>query len=314
MTEAEEIQQLKGMVERQGRQLGELQAFIDVLRLKGGNELLAGHGFQQFAGGIMRTTQQGLQFKSSIWQTAAASLTFVEEFFDGSALPAVPGVEIQGYATPVSGDASGVFRIVASDSIAGNVNNEYAAILRMIGGAGSLTEGRVELEINTGGTWGGVYVYSSDTLRHVEIRAFPLGLARLAADPTTTLRDGYEWYRTDTDRYRGQQNSVVLNFAMEGDGSELTIATGVITATTSFHAVDTQADGASDDLDTINGGQTGQVLVIHAANSARDVVAKDGTGNLKLAGDCTLDNVEDTLTLIYDGANWLELARSGNGA
>jgi hypothetical protein len=37
---------------------------------------------------------------------------------------------------------------------------------------------------------------------------------------------------------------------------------------------------------------------------------------LKLAGDCALDNEEDTITLIYSsGLNaWLEIARSNNGA
>lgn len=97
-------------------------------------------------------------------------------------------------------------------------------------------------------------------------------------------------------------------------GSTLTIAAGAITATTPFHAVDTEAAAASDDLDTINGGVIGMVLVVHAANSARTVVAKNGTGNLKLEGDMTLDNAEDTLQLIHDGTNWLELSRSNNGA
>lgn len=99
-----------------------------------------------------------------------------------------------------------------------------------------------------------------------------------------------------------------------GTQTELTIATGVVTATKSYHSIDTQSDAASDDLDTINGGSEGQILVIRANNAARTVVAKDGTGNLKLAGDMSLDNSEDTLTLIFDGTNWLEMARSNNGA
>ena len=58
----------------------------------------------------------------------------------------------------------------------------------------------------------------------------------------------------------------------------------------------------------------GQIIVIKAENTARSVVAKDGTGNLKLAGDFTMDNTEDTLMLVYDGSNWLEVTRSNNGA
>lgn len=96
----------------------------------------------------------------------------------------------------------------------------------------------------------------------------------------------------------------------------LTIASGAITVTGSYHTVDTEAAGASDDLDTINGGVDGARLVIRAVDSTHTVVAKDATGNLQLAGDHTMDNAQDTLTLIYDGAltAWLELARSNNGA
>ena len=96
--------------------------------------------------------------------------------------------------------------------------------------------------------------------------------------------------------------------------TELTIATGVVTATKSYHTIDTESDAASDDLDTINGGSEGMRLVIRAVNSGRTVVVKDATGNIACAGDFTMDNVEDTMELIYDGSNWLELSRSGNGA
>ena len=99
-----------------------------------------------------------------------------------------------------------------------------------------------------------------------------------------------------------------------GSATELTIAAGVVTCTRSFHTIDTQSDDASDDLDTINGGAHGDILVLHAANSARTVVVKDGTGNIRCAGDFSLDNAEDTIMLIHDGSNWLEISRSDNGA
>lgn len=97
-----------------------------------------------------------------------------------------------------------------------------------------------------------------------------------------------------------------------GDRSELTIGGGEVTATGSFHEIDTAGDAASDDLVTINGGENGMMLTIVAADSARTVVAKDGTGNLRLNGDFSLDHENDTLTLIYNGSNWLEVSRSDN--
>lgn len=99
-----------------------------------------------------------------------------------------------------------------------------------------------------------------------------------------------------------------------GAVSELTIATGAITITKTYHTVDTESDASTDDLDTISGGTAGDIIVLSAADGARDVVVKDGTGNIKSNGDFTLDNAEDTWSAIYDGTNWLELSRSDNGA
>jgi len=97
--------------------------------------------------------------------------------------------------------------------------------------------------------------------------------------------------------------------------SELTIsAGGEITITKSYHSVDTNADGATDDLDTISGGAEGDILVIKANNSGRSVVVKHATGNIQCGADVTLDNANDTCTLFYDGANWLKLSSADNGA
>jgi hypothetical protein len=93
-----------------------------------------------------------------------------------------------------------------------------------------------------------------------------------------------------------------------------TIASGVITAYLDWHTVDTESAAASDDLDTIDGGVDGSVLTLRAANSSRDVVMKDGTGNMKLNGDFTLNNVEDTITIRSMAGTWYELSRSDNGA
>lgn len=99
-----------------------------------------------------------------------------------------------------------------------------------------------------------------------------------------------------------------------GAGLTLTIASGVITVTSGYHLVDTEAGGATDDIDTINGTVAGHMYVFRAANSARSVVFKDGTGNLALSADFTADNSQDTLTLISDGATLYEISRSDNGA
>lgn len=100
---------------------------------------------------------------------------------------------------------------------------------------------------------------------------------------------------------------------ISNQGTELTIASGAITATHSYHTVDTESNASTDDLDTINGGATGQMLLITAQASSRTIVAKDGTGNLNLNGDFSLDHNTDTLLLMYVSSFWIEVSRSSNG-
>jgi hypothetical protein len=100
-----------------------------------------------------------------------------------------------------------------------------------------------------------------------------------------------------------------------GAGSTLTISLGVVTATHSYHQIDT--GGGDADLNTINGySVAGEILIIRSVIDTREVTVKDGGGgNILLSGntDFTLDDPEDTLVLLYDGSNWLELSRSNNG-
>ena len=110
---------------------------------------------------------------------------------------------------------------------------------------------------------------------------------------------------------RGEVGSVNLK-----DDTTLTIAAGVITATQSYHAVDTEGAAASDDLDTINGGAEGDLLIIYPINAAHTIVAKHATGNLNLAGgaDFTMDEDDDFLMLLHDGALWQQIGRAENHA
>lgn len=102
------------------------------------------------------------------------------------------------------------------------------------------------------------------------------------------------------------------SFLSLGAPQALTIASGAVTATRSFIAVDTESAAASDDLDSIAGGAEGDMLVVRAADDAHTVVLKDGTGNLKLAGDMSLDSANDRIVLMHDGTNWVELSRADN--
>ena len=97
-----------------------------------------------------------------------------------------------------------------------------------------------------------------------------------------------------------------------GNDTQLTIASGAITVTQSSHQVDTEGDASSDDVDTINGGVTGAILILRSQSSSRDVTFKDATGNLHMAGDFTCTSTGDSIMFYFGGSNWHEISRSNN--
>lgn len=91
------------------------------------------------------------------------------------------------------------------------------------------------------------------------------------------------------------------------DDGELTIATGAITVTGVYHTIDTEADAATDDLDTINGGADGQILYLRTEADARDVTLTTA-GNIETGrGKVILENSSRQVQLIYDGekSKWM---------
>jgi hypothetical protein len=131
-----------------------------------------------------------------------------------------------------------------------------------------------------------------------------------------------EWY-VDADTGKLVSNSASIGrfnfkYPVATTAPALTIASGVITITGSCHVVDTESGAASDNLDTISGGNQGDLLVISPMYDSRTVVLKDETGNLHLAGDCSLAGMYDTILLlaIQPGVSvqWTEVARSINAA
>ena len=94
--------------------------------------------------------------------------------------------------------------------------------------------------------------------------------------------------------------------------TNLDVSSGGITVTSSTHRVDTESGAPTDNLNNINGGTDGSILVLRTNVDGRDVTVKDGTGNLHLAGDYALNNAARKLTLIKSGSDWYELSRSSN--
>jgi len=108
---------------------------------------------------------------------------------------------------------------------------------------------------------------------------------------------------------------------LSGSDTALTIATGVVTLSnnSSSYVLDTEGNAATDDLDTINGGQDGTIIFIKSTADARNVVLKHATGNIwnpqnnnATTRDITLDVTTDFVMLRYSSTvgYWIIVSRS----
>lgn len=94
---------------------------------------------------------------------------------------------------------------------------------------------------------------------------------------------------------------------------DVTISGGVITVSSSYYSVDTEAAAATDDLDTITATtRDSSLLLLRQSNNTHDVVVKHGTGNIHLKGsvDFTFTTQDNMLLLVKDAGYWKEIGRA----
>lgn len=95
------------------------------------------------------------------------------------------------------------------------------------------------------------------------------------------------------------------------DSTELTIASDAVARTQTLHTIDTEGDAASDNLSTISGGDHGDMIILSPENAARVVTVKDSVGNIiMLGGDYVMNSAKCSITLRYNGTNWVEMSRA----
>lgn len=134
------------------------------------------------------------------------------------------------------------------------------------------------------------------------------------------IYDGTDWI--ETFKINASTNEISFDLLKASDfripksSSNLTISSGSITVTDSYHFIDTEGASSTDDLDTINGGSThGQIVMLRTVSNGRDVVVKNGTGNIisPLGTDMYLNTRQGRLViLMYNStdSNWLVIGGS----
>lgn len=91
-----------------------------------------------------------------------------------------------------------------------------------------------------------------------------------------------------------------------------TISSGSINYSGSYIIVDTEASASSDDLDTINNGKEGDILLLRSSDNSRNIIIKHLTGNIRTntQTDIILDLSSDILKFQYRGSTWDLISRS----
>ena len=93
-----------------------------------------------------------------------------------------------------------------------------------------------------------------------------------------------------------------------GVAKTTTISGGVITVESGcWYKVEVEGGvAASDDLDTINGLSEGEQVMLSPVSDSRTIVLKNGTGNLSIRVDTSLNELIDRVILMHDGTNLVE--------
>ncbi|WP_373081172.1 hypothetical protein [Zhongshania sp.] len=146
--------------------------------------------------------------------------------------------------------------------------------------------------------WATAFGTANCALRH----AAAASLARFIVSNTMVKLSANEYYIGETTVQDG------------GGAPKVTPVAGVITITGAGHWRVEAETGTADDIDTINGLAPGAIATFSIASGGDTITFKDGTGNLRLAGDFALNDGSDTITLrqFQEGANLIEISRSDN--
>lgn len=124
------------------------------------------------------------------------------------------------------------------------------------------------------------------------------------------------WAAISNEETLDLEASAVSGFSFPCYLQESTIVSGAVRVRgNSFSALrlDTEGGAATDDLDTIDNGSSGQVIVLFTSVNARDVLVKHNTGNIQLTGgvDFNLTSVDKKIALMWTEtiSKWVELYR-----
>jgi predicted RNase H-like nuclease (RuvC/YqgF family) len=120
--------------------------------------------------------------------------------------------------------------------------------------------------------------------------------------------------REQLDRNISDTSRKIIRETIQDTASQImeSVSAGfTLTPATQYHKLSATAAVTSDTGTAISDGYfPGQILIIEGSDDTNTITIKD-VANTNLTADVVLGN-EDTLLLIWNGSNWLEISNSNN--
>lgn len=148
------------------------------------------------------------------------------------------------------------------------------------------------------------FVNSADETKAIifALAGISTGTTRTITFPDVNVNLGTDFLRADG-AVAGTALQELLGINLT-DATELTIASGSVTATQSLHAIDTEGDAVADDLATIVAAKgAGDLLLLYPANAARIPTLQHGVGNIETPSGVDFELTGLTL-LARVGSTW----------
>jgi hypothetical protein len=164
--------------------------------------------------------------------------------------------------------------------------------------------------INNGSVGRQMFISITNAARQVRIvQSGNIRLPNSGATVTLTNTNQVVWLKHDGTNWVGLlvPTGILLS---HGPNGSLTIASGAITISQTRNNISNESSAAVDDLDTINGGNVGDVITLLNANATQATVIRHNTGNIRLVGqrDRVLHGTADQIVLMWTGVFWIEYA------
>jgi hypothetical protein len=181
-----------------------------------------------------------------------------------------------------------------------NLDNHVSAITGVHGATSAATPNAIVQRDAAGRAKFAAPVASDDAARKQDVDAVDSAAMKKVADSDLDMNA------------RSIRNLLTLHLR---NATPLTISNGAITVTQTYHSVDTEGGAPTDDLDTINGGNVGDILVLRGVTGARKVTVRHGVGNIYTCDgqDVTIDtgNLSIMMLLKMSATQWVVVGNPG---